>query len=72
MSVATAKAPAVGQASVGVWPIAQSAAVVSVGLYALALTVRLWATSLIELPAERGQRLLRQRCRRISPPAAVW
>ena len=54
MSVATAKARVVGRATVGVWPIAQSAAAVSIGLYAFALTVRLWAASLIHFPLSEG------------------
>ena len=54
MSVVTARTAAVGQTSVGVWPIAQSAAVVSVGLYAVALIVRLWATNLIHFPLNEG------------------
>ena len=54
MSVVAARTPAVGQTSVGVWPIAQSAAVVSVGLYAVAFIVRLWATSLIHFPLNEG------------------
>ena len=54
MSVATAKAPAVGQQRVGVWPIAQSAAVVSFALYAFAATVRLWAVGLMSFPLNEG------------------
>ncbi len=54
MSIATAKAPSVGQSSVGVWPIAQSAAVVSFALYTFALTVRLWVVGLISFPLNEG------------------
>jgi 4-amino-4-deoxy-L-arabinose transferase-like glycosyltransferase len=55
MSVATVKAPTVGARSgVGVWRIAQSAAVVSVGLYALAFLVRIWAIELISFPLTEG------------------
>jgi hypothetical protein len=54
MSVATANAPAVGKSAAGVWPIAQSAAVISFGLYALALSVRVWAASLIHFPLSEG------------------
>jgi 4-amino-4-deoxy-L-arabinose transferase-like glycosyltransferase len=51
MSAVTVKAPTVGTRSgVGVWRIAQSAAVVSVGLYALAFLVRIWAIGLISFP----------------------
>jgi len=40
--------------SVGVWRIAQSAVVVSVGLYAFAVAVRLWAVGLISFPMTEG------------------
>ena len=71
MSVATARTPALGQASVGVWPIAQSAAVVSVGLYAVALMRSTVGDEPDPLPAQRGQCLLRQPSHRTLPRAAA-
>jgi len=54
MSIATAKAPAVSQGSVGVWRIAQSAAVVSIGLYTLAFVVRSLTMVAISFPLTEG------------------
>ncbi len=55
MSIAAVRAPsASSQSYVGVWRLAQSAAVMSVGLYACALAARIWAVGLVSFPLTEG------------------
>ncbi len=55
MSVAAVRTSSVrSQPTVGIWRIAQSAIAVSIGLYAFAFAVRLWAIGQITFPLSEG------------------